>query len=72
MCDSVGWLRLLHHCLYEGGGQMADDVALAAAPTPHLLATCTALMLSPGASGFYDRNIEQVGSDVVAPKMICR
>ncbi|XP_052766452.1 baculoviral IAP repeat-containing protein 6-like isoform X2 [Mya arenaria] len=56
--SSVGWIRLLHHCLVsqkELEGQVAD----AASPTPGLLNTCTALLVSP-ISLVYNPNIEAV------------
>lgn len=55
---SIGWLRLLHHCLTQCE-DMESMVATAAAPTPDLLVTCTALLVSPG-SIIYFTNIEAV------------
>ncbi len=55
---SIGWMRLLHHCLTQCAGVSAD-VAAAAAPTPHLLATCTALLVLRVAS-LYSNSIEAV------------
>ncbi|XP_013417535.1 baculoviral IAP repeat-containing protein 6 [Lingula anatina] len=55
---SIGWLRLLHHCLSHVEA-MAEPIAAAAAPTPHLLSTCTALLVTP-ATSIYSSNIEAV------------
>ncbi|XP_043914359.1 baculoviral IAP repeat-containing protein 6 isoform X2 [Protopterus annectens] len=55
---SIGWLRLLHHCLThvtELEGMMAN----AAAPTANLLQTCAALLMSPYC-GMHSPNIEAV------------
>ncbi len=55
---SIGWLRLLHHCLMHCL-EVQEQVAMAAAPIPHLLTTCTALLMSTSAS-VYAPNIEAV------------
>lgn len=55
---SIGWLRLLHHCLTQCE-ETGDHVAEAASPTPNLLVTCTALLVSPS-SIVYAANIEAV------------
>ncbi|KAI8505639.1 Baculoviral IAP repeat-containing protein 6 [Branchiostoma belcheri] len=56
--SSVGWLRLLHHTLTHIQ-EMEGLIATAAAPTPSLMTTCVALLLSPHA-GVYACNIEAV------------
>ena len=55
---SIGWLRLLHHCLTQCDC-VAGDVAAAAAQTDNLLVTCTALLVSPSAT-LYTASIEAV------------
>ena len=55
---SIGWLRLLHHCLTQCE-EMESLVATVAAPIPDLLVTCTALLVSPS-SIIYFTNIEAV------------
>jgi len=55
---SVGWLRLLHHCLTSSEA-CTHAVAAAAAPTPNLMVTCTAL-LTTASTGVYAANIEAV------------
>lgn len=55
---SVGWIRLLHHCLVSQK-EMETLVAEAAAPTQGLLNTCTALLVSP-ISTVYSPTIEAV------------
>ncbi|KAL4237916.1 Baculoviral IAP repeat-containing protein 6 [Mactra antiquata] len=45
---SIGWVRLLHHCL-TSQTDLESLVAEAAAPTRGLLNTCTALLVSPAA-----------------------
>lgn len=42
---SLGWVQLLQHCL-----TIEESVASAAAAIPHLLTTCTALLVSPQAN----------------------
>ncbi|XP_029637353.1 baculoviral IAP repeat-containing protein 6 isoform X1 [Octopus sinensis] len=42
---SLGWVQLLQHCL-----TVEESIASAAAAIPHLLTTCTALLVSPQAS----------------------
>ena len=44
-CFSYVWLRLFHHCLCSFDDVMRQ-VAAAAAPIPHLLSTCLALLHS--------------------------
>ncbi|XP_071961824.1 dual E2 ubiquitin-conjugating enzyme/E3 ubiquitin-protein ligase BIRC6-like isoform X2 [Antedon mediterranea] len=44
--SSVGWLRLLHHCLTYSPSLEPMMSAAASTSTPHLLTTCTALLLS--------------------------
>ncbi|XP_066281905.1 baculoviral IAP repeat-containing protein 6-like isoform X5 [Branchiostoma lanceolatum] len=56
--SSVGWLRLLHHTLTHIQ-DIEGLIATAAAPTPSLMTTCVALLLSPHA-GVYACNIEAV------------
>ena len=58
VCFSIGWLRLLHHCLTQVEDSQ-EAVAAAAAPTTNLLVTCTALLVSPSA-GVYATSIESV------------
>ena len=55
---SIGWLRLLHHCLTEIP-EVESSVAMAAAPVPHLLVTCSALLVSSSAV-IYSTHIEAV------------
>ena len=55
---SIGWIRLLHHCLVSQK-EMKSQVAEAAAPTRGLLNTCTALLVSP-VSSVYSPTIEAV------------
>jgi len=55
---SIGWLRLLHHCLTHCD-DVCDDVTRAASPTPDLLLTCVTLLLSNSAI-IYASNIESV------------
>ena len=56
--DSMGWLRLLHHCLLAHK-EVQQDVAQAATPTCNLLNTCTSLLVSP-ATSLYAAKIESV------------
>ena len=55
---SLGWIRLLYHCL-RSYSEIEPLVAEAAAPTPGLLNTCTALLVSP-ISNVYCPTIEAV------------
>uniref|UniRef100_A0AAV2JLI0 Dual E2 ubiquitin-conjugating enzyme/E3 ubiquitin-protein ligase BIRC6 n=1 Tax=Knipowitschia caucasica TaxID=637954 RepID=A0AAV2JLI0_KNICA len=55
---SIGWLRLLHHCLTHVG-DLEAMMAAAAAPTANLLQTCAALLMSPYC-GMHSPNIEAV------------
>ncbi|XP_041105893.1 baculoviral IAP repeat-containing protein 6-like isoform X2 [Polyodon spathula] len=55
---SIGWLRLLHHCLTHVG-DLESMMASAAAPTANLLQTCAALLMSPYC-GMHSPNIEAV------------
>ncbi|XP_070181060.1 dual E2 ubiquitin-conjugating enzyme/E3 ubiquitin-protein ligase BIRC6-like isoform X3 [Littorina saxatilis] len=55
---SMGWLRLLHHCLMAHK-EVEGDVARAAAPTCNVLNTCTSLLVSP-ATSLYATKIEAV------------
>ena len=55
---SIGWLRLLHHCLSQCE-EIEQEVSRSAAQTPQLLLTCTTLLLSPSAI-VYANNIEAV------------
>ncbi|XP_055083393.1 baculoviral IAP repeat-containing protein 6 isoform X2 [Periophthalmus magnuspinnatus] len=55
---SIGWLRLLHHCLTHVG-DLEPMMASAAAPTANLLQTCAALLMSPYC-GMHSPNIEAV------------
>ncbi|MEQ2236532.1 Baculoviral IAP repeat-containing protein 6 [Ilyodon furcidens] len=55
---SIGWLRLLHHCLTHVG-DLEAMMAGAAAPTANLLQTCAALLMSPYC-GMHSPNIEAV------------
>ncbi|XP_064622207.1 baculoviral IAP repeat-containing protein 6-like isoform X2 [Lineus longissimus] len=48
---SMCWMRLLHHCMTSVDG-MGDQVAEAASPTPSLLNTCSALLVSPITNAF--------------------
>ena len=58
--SSVGWLRLLHHCLAKCENEISSQVAGAAARTSGLLVTCTALLVSSSAVQLYATNIEAV------------
>ncbi|XP_054979501.1 baculoviral IAP repeat-containing protein 6 isoform X6 [Sorex araneus] len=55
---SIGWLRLLHHCLTHIS-ELEGLMASAAAPTANLLQTCAALLMSPYC-GMHSPNIEVV------------
>ena len=55
---SIGWLRLLHHCLTHCE-EVHHDVTRAASPTPDLLLTCVTLLLSNSAV-IYASSIESV------------
>nr|XP_033791570.1 baculoviral IAP repeat-containing protein 6 isoform X2 [Geotrypetes seraphini] len=55
---SIGWLRLLHHCLTHIS-DLEGMMARAAAPTANLLQTCAALLMSPYC-GMHSPNIEAV------------
>ncbi|XP_069036040.1 baculoviral IAP repeat-containing protein 6 isoform X3 [Lepisosteus oculatus] len=55
---SIGWLRLLHHCLTHVS-DLESMMASAAAPTANLLQTCAALLMSPYC-GMHSPNIEAV------------
>ncbi|PNJ59096.1 BIRC6 isoform 2 [Pongo abelii] len=55
---SIGWLRLLHHCLTHIS-DLEGMMASAAAPTANLLQTCAALLMSPYC-GMHSPNIEVV------------
>lgn len=55
---SIGWLRLLHHCLTHVT-DLEAMMASAAAPTANLLQTCAALLMSPYC-GMHSPNIEAV------------
>uniref|UniRef100_A0A8K9XEP8 Dual E2 ubiquitin-conjugating enzyme/E3 ubiquitin-protein ligase BIRC6 n=1 Tax=Oncorhynchus mykiss TaxID=8022 RepID=A0A8K9XEP8_ONCMY len=55
---SIGWLRLLHHCLTHVS-DLEATMASAAAPTANLLQTCAALLMSPYC-GMHSPNIEAV------------
>ncbi|XP_054605954.2 dual E2 ubiquitin-conjugating enzyme/E3 ubiquitin-protein ligase BIRC6 isoform X4 [Nothobranchius furzeri] len=55
---SIGWLRLLHHCLTHVG-DLEAMMASSAAPTANLLQTCAALLMSPYC-GMHSPNIEAV------------
>ncbi|XP_064411867.1 baculoviral IAP repeat-containing protein 6 isoform X3 [Latimeria chalumnae] len=55
---SIGWLRLLHHCLTHVS-ELEAMMASAAAPTANLLQTCAALLMSPYC-GMHSPNIEAV------------
>uniref|UniRef100_H3CIY4 Dual E2 ubiquitin-conjugating enzyme/E3 ubiquitin-protein ligase BIRC6 n=1 Tax=Tetraodon nigroviridis TaxID=99883 RepID=H3CIY4_TETNG len=55
---SIGWLRLLHHCLTHAS-DLEAMMASAAAPTANLLQTCAALLMSPYC-GMHSPNIEAV------------
>lgn len=58
LCVSIGWLRLLHHCLTHCD-EVRQDVTHAASSTPDLLLTCVTLLLSNSAI-IYATNIESV------------
>uniref|UniRef100_A0A2C9JJC5 Dual E2 ubiquitin-conjugating enzyme/E3 ubiquitin-protein ligase BIRC6 n=1 Tax=Biomphalaria glabrata TaxID=6526 RepID=A0A2C9JJC5_BIOGL len=45
--SSLGWMRILHHCLVNSAEDMQTNVAHLAASTPSLLATCTSLLVHP-------------------------
>jgi baculoviral IAP repeat-containing protein 6 len=55
---SIGWLRLLHHCLTQSD-ELRSAVTQAAAPTTDLLLTCTTLLMSTSAL-VYASSIESV------------
>ncbi|XP_078260781.1 dual E2 ubiquitin-conjugating enzyme/E3 ubiquitin-protein ligase BIRC6 isoform X6 [Rhinoraja longicauda] len=55
---SIGWMRLLHHCLTHIS-ELEAMMACAAAPTANLLQTCAALLMSPYC-GMHSPNIEAV------------
>ncbi|XP_067844789.1 baculoviral IAP repeat-containing protein 6 [Heptranchias perlo] len=55
---SIGWMRLLHHCLTHIS-ELEAMMASAAAPTANLLQTCAALLMSPYC-GMHSPNIEAV------------
>uniref|UniRef100_A0A4W3K7A1 Dual E2 ubiquitin-conjugating enzyme/E3 ubiquitin-protein ligase BIRC6 n=1 Tax=Callorhinchus milii TaxID=7868 RepID=A0A4W3K7A1_CALMI len=55
---SIGWMRLLHHCLTHVS-ELEAMMASAAAPTANLLQTCAALLMSPYC-GMHAPNIEAV------------
>ncbi|XP_033127778.1 baculoviral IAP repeat-containing protein 6-like isoform X2 [Anneissia japonica] len=44
--SSIGWLRLLHHCLTQSSSLESMMSSAASTSTPHLLTTCMALLLS--------------------------
>lgn len=58
LSHSIGWLRLLHHCLTHVS-DLEAMMASAAAPTANLLQTCAALLMSPYC-GMHSPNIEAV------------
>ncbi|KAI5102813.1 baculoviral IAP repeat-containing protein 6 isoform X13 [Silurus meridionalis] len=55
---SIGWLRLLHHCVTHVS-DLETMMASAAAQTANLLQTCAALLMSPYC-GMHSPNIEAV------------
>ncbi|XP_078714316.1 dual E2 ubiquitin-conjugating enzyme/E3 ubiquitin-protein ligase BIRC6 isoform X2 [Lampetra fluviatilis] len=55
---SIGWLRLLHHCMTHVS-ELEGVMASAAAPTANLLQTCAALLVSPYC-GMHAPSIEAV------------
>ena len=55
---SIGWLRLLHHCLNQCE-ELREDITKSIAPTADLLLTCTTLLMSTSAI-LYSSNIESV------------
>ncbi|XP_060789215.1 baculoviral IAP repeat-containing protein 6 isoform X6 [Neoarius graeffei] len=55
---SIGWLRLLHHCVTHVS-DLEAMMASAAAQTANLLQTCAALLMSPYC-GMHSPNIEAV------------
>lgn len=61
MCGSwlsIGWLRLLHHCVTHVS-DLEAMMASAASQTANLLQTCAALLMSPYC-GMHSPNIEAV------------
>jgi len=58
LCCSIGWLRLLHHCLSQCN-DLQKDVTQAAISTPDLLVTCTTLLMTSSAV-IYANSIESV------------
>uniref|UniRef100_A0A8C4Q1J4 Dual E2 ubiquitin-conjugating enzyme/E3 ubiquitin-protein ligase BIRC6 n=1 Tax=Eptatretus burgeri TaxID=7764 RepID=A0A8C4Q1J4_EPTBU len=56
--SSIGWLRLLHHCMTHVA-DLEGPMASAAAPTANLLQTCAALLVSPYC-GMHAPSIEAV------------
>lgn len=55
---SIGWLRLLHHCVTHVS-DLEAMMASAASQTANLLQTCAALLMSPYC-GMHSPNIEAV------------
>ena len=55
---SIGWLRLLHHCLNQCD-ELREDITRSICPTSDLLLTCTTLLMSSSAL-LYSSNIESV------------
>ncbi|XP_059157271.1 baculoviral IAP repeat-containing protein 6-like isoform X2 [Physella acuta] len=45
--SSLGWMRILHHCLMNSSEDIQSTVAHTAAVTPNLLATCTSMLVHP-------------------------
>ncbi|GFS25394.1 baculoviral IAP repeat-containing protein 6, partial [Elysia marginata] len=57
--SSLGWMRILHHCLLNSSDELQSAVAQTAASTPNLLSTCTSLLLHP-AIGVHAPKIETI------------
>ncbi|CAL1542612.1 unnamed protein product [Lymnaea stagnalis] len=45
--SSLGWMRILHHCLVNSSQEIQSTVAHIAAHTSNLLVTCTSLLVHP-------------------------
>ncbi|KAH9496163.1 Baculoviral IAP repeat-containing protein 6, partial [Bulinus truncatus] len=45
--SSLGWMRILHHCLVNSSEDIQTNIAHLAASTPNLLSTCTSLLVHP-------------------------
>ncbi|GFO34551.1 baculoviral iap repeat-containing protein 6, partial [Plakobranchus ocellatus] len=57
--SSLGWMRILHHCLLNSNDELQNAVAQTAAQTPNLMSTCTSLLLHP-VIGLHAAKIETI------------